>query len=223
MALAFISRPLPPDAPFRLLLESKGWSVQGASLVLLEPLQVEQVPSADWWFFSSKNAVNFLLSQHPVPPGVRLAALGPGTAKSIEQHTGRVPDFVGNGEPISTAEQFATLAIGEKSLFPGAVHSLQSVLLLVKDRLEAQHLSVYRNTALPNPPDLRAAQAMVFTSPLNAQAYCNRYPILPEQLLIAIGNSTAQMLFRLGYEKVQIASEPNEIALAEAVLKGLTN
>ena len=218
MALAFISRNLSTTSDFRHLLEKEGWTVEGQSLVVLEPLPIASIPSADWWFFSSKNAVVFLLAQHPVPPNVRLAALGPGTAKAIEEHLKRRPDFVGNGEPESTAEQFALIAKKGKSLFPGAVHSLQSVLLLVKDRLEAQHLSVYQNSALPSPPDQRTADALVFTSPLNAKAYCSRYPINTHQKLVAIGHSTAQMLQTLGYKEVRIAVEPTEIALAHAVL-----
>lgn len=218
MALAFISRIPSAESDFVRLLKKAGWTVKGAPLVQLEALPIDFVPAADWWFFSSKNAVSFLLQQHPVPAGVRLAALGPGTAQAIVQHTGRQPDFVGTGNPVNTAELFVKAAKGFKVLFPGAVQSLQSVLLLVNNRLEGLHLSVYKNTARLDPPDMTKADALVFTSPLNAQAYCNRFPIEAQQQIVAIGNSTAQMLHNLGYPTVRLASEPTETALAIAVL-----
>ena len=216
--IAFISRPLSFDSDFQNLLQRAGWEVQGASLVQLTPLSVSKIPAAEWWFFSSQNAARFFLSGRNIPPLLRIGALGVATAEAIERQIGRLPDFTGNGDPEDTAKAFYTVAKKQRVIFPGAANSLQSVQQRLEGLVEGIHVNVYDNIPSPNPPDMTDAHALVFTSPLNAKAYFKKYALSPGQKVVAIGASTASALNNLGVEKVQIAAEPNEKALAALLL-----
>ena len=59
---------------------------------------------------------------------------------------------------------------------------------------------------------------LVFTSPLNAKAYFQKYKFKEQQKVIAIGKTTATALKKLGVKKMVIASIPSEQALVKKLL-----
>jgi hydroxymethylbilane synthase len=221
MRTVFISRAQGSDSLFRGILEAAGWQVTGKSLVQLTPLSVSNVPQADWWFFSSQNAVRLFLPGRNLPPLVRMGALGPSTAEEIERQTGHTPDFVGNGDPGATAKAFITVAKKQKVVFPGAVNSMQSVQSFLDGQVDGYSLHVYDNTPIDAPPDMRDMRVLVFTSPLNAVTYLSKFSLQEGQRVVAIGDSTAKALRDAGVLKVKVAEAPNEKSLAEVVLSFL--
>lgn len=217
---AFITRSLSPDSEFCRLLTAQGWQVTGHSLVVLSALPFASLPEADWIFFSSKNAVQFFFQQvekeHIIIAGVRWAALGTATAEMLKKYVGAV-DFTGSGEPNHTAAVFRPLVMGSTIIFPAARHSRQSVQHALADAVQGIHLEVYDNCPVTDPA-LRTGSVLVFTSPLNAEAYLARHSLWPGQRVVAIGQTTAAALRSLGIEAVGVAIEPTEAALAQAVL-----
>ena len=209
----FISRAQTKSSVFAAALQAGGWQVYGRSLLTLTPLPLAGVPVADWIFFASRHAVQFFLEQAGAG---RLAALGPGTAAEIRR-LGRAADFTGTGDPHATAQAFLPLAAGQRVLFPAARHSQQSILKLLGRAIEAIQLPVYDNAPLPDPPRLNQ-DILVFTSPMNAEAYFARRRLQPHQRVIAIGRTTAGALTAMGAPVAAIAAEPTEIALAKTVL-----
>lgn len=85
---------------------------------------------------------------------VQWAALGAATAQSVERISGAV-DFIGSGEPISTAIAFQMIATvaaaGSRVVFPGARYSRQSVQHLLADEVQGMHLEVYDNRPITDP------------------------------------------------------------------------
>ncbi len=217
----FISRDLSPDSEFRHLLQAQGWRVTGVSLVELSALPFHTLPLVDWVFFSSKNAVRFFFQQVEKQaltlPAMQWAALGEATAKAL---AGYVPSigFTGSGDPSSAAAAFRELASGQTVLFPGARHSQQSVQRLLAAAVWGIHLEVYDNRPVEVATE-RTESVLVFTSPMNAQAYFSRQALQTGQRVVAIGATTAAALQALGISTVVTAREPTETALAEAVLK----
>lgn len=231
--LAFITRALSASSEFKKQLEAAGWQVEGRSLVALSPLPFEEAPASEWVFFSSQNAVRFFFQQlksggdfkspPDLPPRwrqVKWAALGTATAKALTEHVEQV-DFVGTGEPGSTAEAFRKVngrGAGLRILFPAARHSRQSVMALLADDFRCTHFPIYDNRPVEAP--LRStADALVFTSPMNAEAYFSTNKWGKNQRVIAIGATTAEALRTLGAEQVEVAAAPTEKALADAVLR----
>lgn len=213
----FISRVLAENSPFRYILSAKGWTVAGESLVTLSPLPVSMLPPSDWIFFSSQNAVRFFFAPTgpPIVPAVKWAALGSATAAVLQDFVPQV-DFTGTGDPASTAENFATLANGQRVLFPGARHAQESLRQALGERIIALPIALYDNQPVAHPA-CRDEQVLVFTSPMNASAYFSQHPKQVHQQLVAIGQTTATILRKMGLEAA-VAATATEEGLAAAVL-----
>ncbi|WP_170110311.1 uroporphyrinogen-III synthase [Flavilitoribacter nigricans] len=216
----FISRDLRSDSPFLQLLSQEGFAVSGRSLVQFSAINFLHSPPADWVFcYSSRSADFFLqgltrlgLPAHRYP---QYAALGQGTARRLRE-LGITPAFTGSGEPEETATAFLERARGQRVLFPHAEQSRQSIQRLLSGRLEMLDLIVYRNEKIE---DARIAPAdyVVLTSPLNAEAFVESNPDGTWRF-VAIGNTTAAALDRLGIRHYRIAERASEAAMAELVL-----
>lgn len=209
------------DQPFRQILSTRGVQISGGSLLRFEAAPFTEIPQTDWVFFYSRKAVAFFF-RRVRELGVELdrhlkwAAIGPSTAVSIESW-GMAVDFIGDGEPAATARHFLAIAEGRRVLFPRAAHSRESIQQLLRGKIEVLDLVVYHNlidAAAPRPE----ADVLVFTSPLNAQAYFAQRTPAPGAIIIAIGQTTAAALKNLGVREVIIAAEPSERGLAQAVL-----
>jgi len=226
---AFITRTLSDDSEFKKRLAAAVWQVEGQSLVTLSPLPFSEIPAADWVFFSSKNAVRFFFEGKNSPgdfksPGewsgvnVKWAALGSATARALAEYVGQV-DFVGTGEPAATAKAFrCVVSTSTVILFPAARHSRQSVMSFLAPDVQCVHFPIYDNRPVAEPPH-SDADVLVFTSPMNAQAYFSKNNLKEKQRVVAIGATTAEALRELGISKIEVATEPTEQALAEAVLR----
>ncbi len=219
-ARVFISRPQTAESVFAQMLEAAGLEVFGQSLLTFRARVGWYCPPCDWIFFSSPRAVRFFfkhLSESDGQASARLAALGPGTAAAVEE-AGRSCAFIGSGNPTHTADQFLRFAQGAHVVFPRALHSRRSIQRALADKIRATEIVVYENrpaTDLPPGP----FQVLVFTSPMNAEAWFAQRAVESGQRIIAIGRSTADALRRLGIEALQLAARPTEKALAEAVLR----
>ena len=219
MKKVFISRDIFEDSIFRKMLTANGFEVHGESLVDFSPVPIAQLPPADWLFFYSKTGVRYFFQQ--ISPekitGVKLAAIGPGTAEALENEA-RLPDFTGDGDPESTAAFFLQTAKGRRVLCPRARESRQSIQKLLEPYLTALDLVVYENSPRQD-FDLPYFDVLVFTSPMNAQAYFSKKRWRENQKVVAIGKTTAKALAELGIERVSLAENPSEESLAAEVLK----
>lgn len=214
MKRVFISRDLKEGSAFRQILEQSNWEVYGASLIQLDALPFEYDLELDWIFFYSRNAVHFFFDglAKAIPRSIKLGCIGESTAKVLP----RPADFIGNGEPASTATSFLELAKGQKVLFPRAKNSRKSIQQLLEGQIDAEDVVVYENKPKAEfsvPP----VDVLVFTSPLNAQAYFQKYSLTTLQKVVAIGHTTAAALRQMGIEEISIALKPYEEDLAKAV------
>lgn len=229
---AFITRDLTDHSEFKNLLTAAGWEAEGRSLVELSPLPFSEIPGADWIFFSSQNAVRFFFENQGIRSGadvksparlkhIQWAALGPATAKALAEYVEMV-DFTGTGEPKGTADAFRSGGVepapGARILFPAARHSRQSVMSYLADDFQCIHFPVYNNRLVDDPPGSNA-DVLVFTSPMNAEAYFSKNRLAKNQHVVAIGETTGAALRELGLGEIHIAAEPSERGLADAVLK----
>ena len=217
-ASVFISRDLDESSFFKRCLESWGSQVFEKSLVAFSPVGFDKKIHTDWLFFSSKNGVKFFFEQNPVvSPKVKFAAIGPGTARALEQ-AGFQPDVVGDGKSMDDiAVGFVAIAGDEKICFPRGATSARSIQArLEKVDMAISDLIVYENQPLEN-VDVPDCEVLVFTSPMNAETYFAHKEKGTKQNVIAIGESTAQKLRELGIEDLTISYSPEEWALVDVV------
>ena len=219
----FISRDLMEDSVFLQILQSYPIKVIGQSLIELSVIYFSSLPSASWYFFYSKHGVKFFFEGCQQLPesldfsNIRFATIGESTAK-ILTNKGFEVEFIGTGEPISTADAFLKVARNDTVLFIEAKKSRQSVQKLLTDKIKSCNLVVYKNEQKEIDDFMVNTDFLVFTSPLNAEAYLKRHYIHPHQKIVAIGESTAATLRRLGWFELVVAEQPNEKALANCVI-----
>jgi uroporphyrinogen-III synthase len=217
----FITRDLQPASEFLRRLSSGGWVVTGRSLVQFAPLPFASVPEADWIFFSSQQGVKFFFQQvdssQLALPSYRWAALGKATGLALAEHI-PVVDFTGDGDPVSTTAAFEQQAAGQIVLFPGARHSQRTVQDGIGKYANIRILEVYDNLPVSDPPATEA-DVLVFTSPLNVEAYCSKHSIRPFQRVVGIGATTERALRIFGVTEIQVPEAAGEGALASLVIR----
>jgi uroporphyrinogen-III synthase len=208
----FITRSLQPDSPLLTWAARTGSVVRGQSLLRFEAVDFDPPPEADWWFFYSPNAVRYCLRRHLPPEGVRLAALGEGTAGAVVGLAGRV-DFTGSGVPGEVAPRFRRVAAGQRVFFPRAEHSRRTIQRELADDIIVLDAVCYTNAVRPDVAPIQA-DSIVFTSPRNVAAYLDRYTPSKQTQLFAIGEVTAAALARRGY-RVPFPDVPSEEGISE--------
>ncbi|MEO1263052.1 MAG: uroporphyrinogen-III synthase [Bacteroidota bacterium] len=213
----FISREQNANSVFYQTLATSGFDVHGESLIEFTAVPFTGIPASDWIFFYSKNGVRFFFEQlsTPLSSSIRLATIGPATADFLEENFGH-PHFVGDGNAKTTSQQFLKKASGQKILFPRATKSRRSVQKWLIGKAELIDLIVYDNVPKKE-IDLPDFECLVFTSPLNAQAYFSKKTYREGQTVVAIGSTTATALLELGIGKILQAESPSEESLAEMV------
>ncbi len=219
----FISRNLTKGSYFQKAMNYYGHEVHAKSLINFDWIDFDKEVEGNWLFFSSKNGVKFFFEQNPMlPERFRVAALGEGTAKALRER-GFNSSFVGQGsDTAAIAEDFANRVIGigggSKVVFLTAEKSLRSIQkVLERDfkEIEIQDLVVYSNRAKSR-FKIPTCDILVFTSPMNVQTYCKKYTIETHQTVVSIGKTTGKALEDLGYNNYRLASNPDEISLADS-------
>ena len=210
--MVFVTRNLKADSPLRHWAATSGNSINGRSLLMLKEVPFKVPAQADWWFFYSSKAAEFCLFSAAVPDGVRLAALGEGTAKTVRELTGRV-DFIGQGSPNQVAEQFKAIAQGDRVFFPHAKNSLLTIQKLLADHITVLDVVCYDNKPVPVEKPIET-DVIIFTSPLNVAAYLDHQQLADHTQVLAIGGSTADALYQRGYAAA-FPSSPSEEGLVD--------
>ena len=213
----FITRNLSAESPFRSQLEAADFLVTGDSLLDFNPIEFSSFPTTDWIFFYSRKAVKYFIDQiENLPTDINIAAYGKGTAEALSSLK-ITADFIGSGVGVSTLTEFLKIAKHQSVLFPQARHSRRTIEKLAKTQLNSFPLVVYDNVAKT---DIVASLAnfLVFTSPLNVQAYFDQFTLAKNQKIIVIGETTGNALNPYGIEDFLVAETPSEEGLAEMVL-----
>jgi uroporphyrinogen-III synthase len=209
----FISRTLKDRSPF---FSSFGEpiNIKAYSLLEFSPVSFVQPKEVDLIFFYSSNAVRFFFSQlEEAPSSSEFCCMGTGTAATL-MALGHEPYFVGKENPSTIAKDFLKLSKSKKVLFPRAKYSKKSVQNIIQNEVEVLDIVVYENSKKTVFPDPKA-DMLIFTSPLNAEAYFDCIPYRGEYLL-AIGRTTLNYLESLGFEDVMISDASTEGDLADA-------
>jgi len=216
----FISRRIKKDSFFYKKIKEAGHELFGKSLLSFRQISFENIPAVDWIFFYSQKGVHYFFKnihkkKMVLPKNIRWAGFGEMTAQAIEDQWVKC-DFAGTGNAKTTAPEFYKIAKNKTVLFPRARHSKRSIQKLLEGQIEMQDLVVYDNFPKKN-IQLNDFDILIFTSPMNAEAYFQNLQIDKEgnkirkgQQFYAIGETTAKALKKLGVEKVMVPKNPSE-------------
>jgi uroporphyrinogen-III synthase len=214
MARIFISRDISHRPDWVLQVEREGHQVTGISCIQTTPLSVPYIPKCDWIFFSSSEGVRHLLSQHQLS-GVKLGAMGKGTAQTLLDYQLHA-DFIGsNSDPKLVANEFQKeLQLNDTILFPQSVQTRNSIAPLLKD-CTIERLQTYTTSSVAiNPID---SDLYIFSSPSNVQSYFAQYTVPMQQPCIAFGPVTAQALAQYKIENIHVLQNVTNQTIYDAI------
>lgn len=213
----FISSDLSEQDYIIRALKTLDYTVHYESLITFSPLNFEFPKDADYVFFSSKNGVKFFFDAvETFPSNIKIGAVNKGTAQALFA-LGYHVDFIGNGGDIAkVSEDFDNVASG-KVVFIQAKNSLRSIQKFIRKQSDTQTLVVYENKP-KTIIEKRTEKLLIFTSPMNVEAYFNRYGLSEEQSVISIGSSTSDKLKSLGFTDFKTAFEPTYISIIDEII-----
>lgn len=198
----FISRDLEEGAYFRNFLSKAGFEVEDKNLLNISSISFVTDGQADWLFFTSRNGVKYYFEQiqYSKDNCPKIGVVNAGTAQAVRA-LGYQVDFEGTSACTKkTSEQFGAIAQG-KVILPQATQA-RGVMERSLGHCEVISLPVYSNTILEDIEKIEA-DILVFTSPMNAQSYLQKYQPESWQKLVAIGPSTQKAITDLGYQSTE--------------------
>lgn len=148
-----------------------------------------------------------------------VAVLGLGTLNALKEF-GKSADFAGNGRPEEVAAAFKKIAAGQRVLFVRAQQSRRSIQKLLEGAVIVEDLIAYANEIRLPQRDVQG-DYLLLTSPMNAEAYAQKYELNAAEIIVAIGQTTAAKLKSLGAKKVEVAARPDEAAMLERLTEKL--
>ncbi len=212
----FISRNLSKESIIYERLKERAYLIS-FSLLEFNAIEFEVIPEVDFIFFYSKKAVHYFFKNNRNFKDVPFACMGKGTNSALMDF-GYTASFIGAGNPEEVAKQFLKIAKGKKVLFPKAKQSRNSIENILEDQIESHSIVIYENRKKTQ-FDFPNANILVFTSPLNAEAYFDLYAHQEEKIIV-IGKATASKLNELGID-CQMAKNPTEEELLNSILQNL--
>lgn len=211
---------------------------------------VEQLRGGDfdWLLLTSPNTVRALIAcgwTGRLPPETRVAAVGPGTARVLQEHTQLQPHWMAHDHSAAgILAELETPAQGQRMLLPQSAQARPALAEGLRARgWVLTHVIAYQtvptafsgapqpepHTLLPPPAaegtaagallrpwELRGDDVVLVTSSSAAEAYAGLQN--PQAVtLLAIGEPTAAMMHRLKLPSAAVLSEPTAEGLLTAM------
>lgn len=222
MLRIFISRDLKKTSSFfDLLTLAEHIVLSYSSLIEIKSILFDKIPSADWLFFYSQSGIKKFFEKAVFldfdKSSYRYATIGKSTAELLETYIQRSPDFIGTGnDMVEIAQKFYEAAKDKKTLFIQAENSQRSVQKQIEQIAVTETLIVYSNEKKTIGAAIEA-DILVFTSPLNVEAYFDMPSFYEPSYFVAIGRTTEKALLKAGVpeNKIFIAEEPTELSLMQ--------
>lgn len=202
----FISRSLPEDHLFRTKSLDIEWVDQ--SMIHIEPTAFDReiFKECKWIFCTSSNAGRIYFEHVSLLPGQRLAALGSGTANTLEA-MGLALDFTGIQDTEHTAVEFAKLTSGDLVGFPVSDASRRTIQKAL-DAGQVIEQVVYKTEGAPHV--ISSCDIYFFTSPSNVRSFFRMNKIPADAVVIAIGEATVSELNTYGVSSHKAANYDQE-------------
>lgn len=195
----FISKQLSEDSYLKKIIQRLKWNIADVTLIKTEALPANDLPSFDWIFFSSKNAVKYFLESYgkDVLKDKKTGCLSVSTSGYLEAQ-GISADYTGTENDIqSIAEDFLKKCKHQTVLFPCSNISNQSIGQYISGMAEAVYFPVYKTTEIHQELN-EQFDYLIFTSPSNVRAFLKKNQIKDNAKIIAMGESTEKELLKHG-------------------------
>ncbi len=197
-------------------LLAKNIQISGFSLIDFKVENNWEFPSSDWIFFTSKNAVKFFFEKNNVLGRQKIACLGDGTFKVLSKFVNRV-DYVGkNVDTHFIGKEFAEIIGDAICFFPISNISKRTIQQYLPQNQVIEEV-IYQ-TLITQQTNIPTTDIVVLTSPSNTINYQNIKGFQSNQIIIAMGPSTAQQIKDLNLNNIVIQpTKPGEIGIVDCL------
>ncbi|MEQ1733161.1 MAG: hydroxymethylbilane synthase [Bacteroidia bacterium] len=214
----FISRDVKFNDVLKNALQGNGYALSVQSLIKTQTIILPQIPTSDWIFFSSKNAVHHFFEQaKQISPTVKMATLGDATAQELYNYVTQI-HFIGKGNNIEEIGKafFKQVQTNNTVLFPQAKAGNRSIQQQAHNTAQVIDAVVYET--ITTPALITPHNVYVFTSPSNVTSYLINNSIDVNGSYIAIGESTAKALLQAGVTHIKTPRDFSDIAMLEVIM-----
>ena len=179
------------------------------SFLHFESLTSSVLPFGEVYFFTSKRAVYFFLSQHKIPDEVQIACVGQSTANEFLKR-GIPVDFIGKsaGNPEQVAKELSNF-IGQKSIvFMGALVGSDAIYNQIKTSNKRKY-PIYKTIITPE-LITEVYDCYVFTSPSNLNGFLESNSLPTHVKVIAWGKTTEKALLNNNIKPIYTLENSSE-------------
>ena len=197
-------------------LITKNIQLSGFSLIDFIAENNWEFPVCDWIFFTSKNAVKFFFAKNNVLGHQKIACVGDGTFKVLSKYVHRV-DYVGNAvDTHLIGKEFAKIIGKAICFFPISNISKRTIQQYLQKNQVIE--AVVYQTLITQLTNIPSTDIVVLTSPSNTINYQQIKGFQSNQILIAMGPSTAQQIKDLNLNNIIIqTTKPGEIGIVDCL------
>jgi uroporphyrinogen-III synthase len=214
----FITSNLEKDHPFIVKLQDKGINYHASSLLNFNPIPFRNNWKAEWYFFYSKNGIQYFFDQEKHRKDKKYAVIGSASADFFEEKTGYAVDFCGTGQIEETAIKFLKLAKGEYTIFVRGKETKNSIQQILEKQMQTDELVVYDNRINTDFTNFTTKMACL-TSPMNVEAFYKKCYQIENAKLFSIGPSTTAAIEALGLSVFATLAEPKIELFVEFIEK----
>ncbi|MCE9666860.1 uroporphyrinogen-III synthase [Myxococcus stipitatus] len=240
-----VTRPRERAEELCFLLEDEGADVFGLPLMELRPPEdprplasaAEHIQRYRWVVFASPSSVEALMDALREAgtvdrlSRVRLAAVGPRTARAVNGHGFDVAAEPPEGTGAALFELMKDgLQPGDEVLLPAAEEGRRELEDSLREAgVQVSRVTAYRSTPVSLPPEAlellesSPPDVAVFASPRTAEAFLEAAgrERLGSARVVAIGPTTAAALEQLGIPATTVAERPTPESLVDATVRAV--
>ena len=205
----FITKEVDHESELTKWCNDKNIKLVNKSFLHFESLTSPKLPFGDVYFFTSKRAVSFFLSQHKIPVEVQIACVGQSTANEFLKR-GIPVDFIGKsaGNPEQIAKELSNF-IGQKSIvFMGALEGSDAIYNQIKTSNKRKY-PIYKTIITPE-LITEVYDCYVFTSPSNLNGFLESNSLPTHAKVIAWGKTTEKALLNNNIKPIYTLENSSE-------------
>lgn len=193
----FITKEIDIQSDLKKWCNEKNIKLVSHSFLTFESIISSLLPKEEVYFFTSKRAVSFFLSQYQIPDEVKVACVGQATANECIKNKNRV-DFIGqtSGNPELLANELTDFVGSQSIAFIGALEGSDAIYNQV-DTLNKCKYPVYK-TRISSENISYNFDYYVFTSPSNLEGFLQLNKLPTTAKVIAWGKTTEKACLSKG-------------------------
>lgn len=185
------------------------------SFLHFESLNSSVLPFGEVYFFTSKRAVSFFLSQQKVPDEVQIACVGQSTANEFLKR-GIPVDFIGksSGNPEQIAKELSNFIDQKSIVFIGAFEGSDTIYSQLDSNSKRKY-TIYKTIIISETVNEKF-DYYVFTSPSNLKGFLESNSLPTNSNVIAWGKTTEKAMLEKNIKPIYTLENSSE---KELILK----